>query len=244
MARRMRLGSALGLSRRAAILTRNVAISSARRSACLASARGVLLLWGEEPGVDAGLLGRRSLDVGAGGLGVVLLWVMRFVVHGRRVTGGGEWGLGAGVRVVGEGPFDRLRANGFWGARLRWGVGRRESEGGLWLGCPARRPSGYRLSPVWTVGGVRARGVLVTAVVGPASAGRALREAPLRRGVGRSGKRGRLVVGMPRPSPLWIPAFAGMTVGGARAGKCCWWLEGPSTGSGRTGLTMGSCVLP
>ena len=46
---------------------------------------------------------------------------------------------------------------------------------------------------------------------GPAAAGRALREAPLR-GLGESGMRRGLVVGAPHLAlPLWIPAFAGMT---------------------------------
>ena len=36
--------------------------------------------------------------------------------------------------------------------------------------------------------------------------------------------------GMPCPAPLWIPAFAGTTVGGVGCGGGCWWWwgEGPA----------------
>ena len=51
-------------------------------------------------------------------------------------------------------------------------------------------------------------------------------ESPLRRGAGEWGMRWGLVVGMPRSAPLWIPAFAGTTMGGVRAGECCWWRRG------------------
>ena len=120
--------------------------------------------------------------------------------------------------------FDRLRTNGF---------GKR-AYGGEW-GCdggrrhPAPRPSGFLPSPVrrWGWGGWR---VLLVSGGGPALAGRAIRESPLRRGVGVGSAKGVGDGGAP-PAPLWIPAFAGMT----RA-------EGPlrvpsgqaSTGSGRT----------
>ena len=30
-------------------------------------------------------------------------------------------------------------------------------------------------------------------------------------------------MGLPCPSHLWIPAFAGTTIAGVWAGKCCWW---------------------
>ena len=43
---------------------------------------------------------------------------------------------------------------------------------------------------------------------------------------GESGMRGGLVVGGPRPAPLWIPAFAGTTMGGIGVDKCCWWRNG------------------
>ena len=100
--------------------------------------------------------------------------------------------------------FDRLRANG---------RGKRAC-GGEW-GCdggwrrPAPRPSGYRLSPVrrWGWGGWR---VLLVSGGGPALAGRAIRESPLRRGVGVGSAKGVGDGGAP-PMPLWIPAFAGMT---------------------------------
>ena len=120
--------------------------------------------------------------------------------------------------------FDRLRANG---------RGKRAC-GGEW-GCdggrrrPAPRPSGYRLSPVrrWGWWGWR---VLLVSGGGPALAGRAIRESPLRRGVGVGSAKGVGDGGAP-PMPLWILASAGMTR-----------VEGPlrvpsgqaSTGSGRT----------
>ena len=79
------------------------------------------------------------------------------VWHGGRVARGGAWGLGA--RVMAGGPpssalrtgFDRLRANGFGGARVRWGGGMR------WAGTPrATQASGIPAFAGKTVGG-RAR---------------------------------------------------------------------------------------
>ena len=64
-------------------------------------------------------------------------------------------------------------------------------------------------------GGCEPAGVAGGGGGGPAAAGRALREAPLRWGGGELGWRRGLVVGVRRPAtPLWIPAFAGMTTGG------------------------------
>ena len=37
------------------------------------------------------------------------------------------------------------------------------------------------------------------------------------------GMRRGLVAGVLCPAHLWIPAFAGTTIAGVRAGKCCWW---------------------
>ena len=117
----------------------------------------------------------------------------------------------AGV-VDGGGPpssalrtgFDRLRANGFgrrafggeWG--MRWG-GRR----------PARRPSGFLPSQECRVRGRVMRGLLV--VVGPFDRLRANGFGKRSFG-GEWGMRWRME--MPRASPLWIPAFAGMTRAG------------------------------
>ena len=126
------------------------------------------------------------------------------VPSGQASTGSGRTDFG-GAPLVGSGGCD--------GGRRR----------------PAPRPSGFLPSPVrrWGWGGWR---VLVVSGGGPTLAGRAIRESPLRRGVGVGSAKGVGDGGAP-PAPLWIPAFAGMT----RA-------EGPlrvpsgqaSTGSGRT----------
>ena len=173
--------------------------------------------------------------------------------------------------------------SGRTGVRSATAVGSRGRDGGGGWGCPARRTSGYRLSPVrrWRVygpaldagvgrgvplggtgdsriapttgcGGVGdAMGVgdggalpgapldtgfrryddcgcagqqvlLVSEWGGPAAAGRAIRESPLRcvRGVGNARGGG---WGVPRPAHLWIPAFAGTTMAGERVSEGGGW---------------------
>ena len=142
-------------------------------------------------------------------------------------------------------PFDRLRANGI-GKRAHYGEwGSRRCDGAGGGGAPPLAPldTGFRR---YDDGDVRVgkccwwrRGE------SPAAAGRALREAPLRRGVGESGMRRGLVVGVPRPAS--VPPFECLRTGfdfpqGERtpphlcihvcAGMAR--ARGPSTGSGRT----------
>ena len=134
------------------------------------------------------------------------------VPSGQASTGSGRTDLG-GARAVGSGGWD--------GGRRR----------------PAPRPSGYRLSPVrrWGWGGWR---MLLVSGGGPALAGRAIRESPLRREVGVGSAKGVGDGGAP-PMPLWIPAFAGMTQRGGDAGAIgrerppsCALRTGPSRASG------------
>ena len=81
-------------------------------------------------------------------------------------------------------------------------------------------------------GGVGRRGCWWRWVEGPAAAGRAVREPPLRQGVGEATG---VWVGVPRPAPLWIPAFAGTTMGGAgRRGVLV--AVGPPSSALRTGF--------
>ena len=141
---------------------------------------------------------------------------------------------GGGVRVPlrRDGRFANRPYDGEWGMRR-----------GLGWGCPARRPSGYRLSPVRRCGcGVRRETETPLCLApaldsrfrgkddggvragkcwrswggeGPAAAVRAVREPPLRR-VGGVGDATGVWVGVPRPACLWVHACAGMT----RVGVC------------------------
>ena len=165
---------------------------------------------------------------------------------GRRAFGG-EWGMRWGTETPRASPLwipafaGMTRAGGplrVPSGQASTGSGRTDLRGAPSVGSggcdggrrrPAPRPSGYRLSPVrrWGWGGWR---VLLVSGGGPALAGRAIRESPLRRGVGVGSAKGVGDGGAP-PMPLWILASAGMTR-----------VEGPlrvtsgqaSTGSGRT----------
>ena len=90
-----------------------------------------------------------------------------------------------------------------------------------WAVVGAPRPSGYRLSPVRRQGRgpLRRRSGPGDSDEGSALAGRALREAPLRWGVGGVGDATGLMWGVPRAAPLWIPASAGMTRRGVQEGR-------------------------
>ena len=108
---------------------------------------------------------------------------------------------------------------------MRWGVGASEMRRGLVMGVPRPCPSGYRLSPVRRWGCAGRRGLLVSGG-GPALAGRAIRESPLRRGVGELGMRWGLVGGAPPGAPL-DTGFRRYDDGGVGAGECCWCRGAP-----------------
>ena len=110
-----------------------------------------------------------------------------------RAAGGGRVGL----PVRRDGRFAKRPYGGGSGARGGWGVPR---PAHLWI--PAFAGT--------TMAGVRVSECCWCRAGGPALAGRALREAPLRRGVGVGSAKGVGDGGAP-PIPLWIPAFAGMT---------------------------------
>ena len=137
--------------------------------------------------------------------------------------------------------FDRLRANGLAERACVgvWGVGKAREACG-WDAPPvAPLDTGFRRYD--ELGGRNEAG----GVCGPASAGDsgggsrfggtgASRSAPTA-GCWGVGKRRGLVVGWgpARALPLWIPAFAGMTMGAAGmtregfgVGECCWWRRG------------------
>ena len=170
---------------------------------CAAPRRGVGVRWGGGGGVGAGGGGPPSTGSGRTDLGSGPTTGCRGCDGGgdaprrapldtgfRRYDDGGVRGppsTGSGRTDLGSAP-----ATGSWGCDGGW---RR----------PAPRPSGYRLSPVrrWGCAGRQVLAVM-EGRGGPAAAGRALREAPLRRSVaGRecgSVCRG-LWWGGPRPAP-------------------------------------------
>ena len=125
-------------------------------------------------------------------------------------------------------PFDRLRANGI--ARRAcdgvWGRGCNDGQGAPPGGrAPFDFPQGERTPPHLCIhvcaGMARARGPST-------GSGRTeLRGAPTT-GSGVVGDATGLVVGAPRPSPLWIPAFAGTTMG----------MCGPISAAGGVGVRV------
>ena len=145
---------------------------------------------------------------------------------------------GGGPTAAGR-PFESLRAIGF-SKRPYGGVGEWGMRRGLVVGLPCPSHLWIPAFAGTTIAGVRAGKCCWWRRVG----------VPLRRdgrfskrpcgGVGEWGMRRGLVVGLPCPSHLWIPAFAGTTIAGVRAGKCCWWRrvgvplrrDGPSRASG------------
>ena len=129
-----------------------------------------------------------------------------------------DGGVSGTARAAGGwGPFDRLRANGVWEARVRRGGGMRWGETPhappLWIPAFAgmtREGAGMTIFAGMTIGGVGdGEGCWWVG---------ALRQAQGERGCGwrlRRGGGGGWGVGGRRPAaaPLWIPAFAGTTVG-------------------------------
>ena len=148
---------------------------------------------------------------------------------------------GVGVRGPFECPQDRLRqAQGerTRGAGLRRGVGDAMGDGDALCRAPLdtgfRRydDEGVRVGKCWRCWGAGAPFECPQDRLRQAQ-GERNREAALRRGVGDA-----MGEETPRPAPLWIPAFAGTTVGvGARVGKC-WrcWGGGPPSSALRTGF--------
>ena len=156
----------------------------------------------------------------------------------------------------GEGPLRQAQGERIRGARLRW---RRESEGGLWLGCPG--PLWIRLSNDELGGRNEAGGCADRRVLGrwwvPLRRDGRFAKRPYGGGVG---KRRGLVVAGPRSCPAPLDSClrrnddggggndAGGTcgndaVGGLRAGECWWWRSGGSrfggTGDSRIAPTAG-----
>ena len=141
-----------------------------------------------------------------------------------RWGGGDAMGVGGGGALPGA-PLDTgfrryddggvrgrrglLVAEG-WGSRCGGTGDSRSAPTVGWGGVP--RPA-HLWIPAFagtTMAGVRVSECCWCRAGGPALAGRALREAPLRRGVGVGSAKGVGDGGAP-PIPLWIPAFAGMT---------------------------------
>ena len=91
-----------------------------------------------------------ATGVGGGGCparrtsGYRLSPVRRWRVYGPARAAGGGGPPSSALRT----GFDRLRANGGGKRACGGGSGGRERNGGWWWECPARRTSGYRLSPV------------------------------------------------------------------------------------------------
>ena len=101
---------------------------------------------------------------------------------------------------VGGGPFDRLRANGV----ASWCCGA--------LGWPACRGSCLRRNDGLGAGAHGGGRVRVTSVGFPLSRDGRFANRPYG-GLGELGMRRGFGVGVPCPAPLWIPAFAGKTMG-------------------------------
>ena len=91
-----------------------------------------------------------------------------------------------------------------------WGVG---EATGVWVGRPARRPSGYRPSPVRRWGGCGAAGGVGRGGA-PSSALRTGFDRLRANGVGERPYDGEGGTEAARAAPLWVPAFAGMTLVG------------------------------
>ena len=150
---------------------------------------------------------------GVGGGGGPPLWIPAF-------AGTTMVGCSGSASAVGGG-MGSSRCCGTGGSRTDPTVrlGSRRCDGGWWW-WPAPLDTGFRR---YDDGGCAGRQVLLAAEWEvPAAAGRAVREPPLRCvwGVGDATGVGG---GGPRPAPLWIPAFAGTTMGGVAGGECCWW---------------------
>ena len=153
------------------------------------------------------------------------LWIPAFAGMTRggfgpaSAVGGGGGSSRCGGTALREPQGDRNRES-----PLRRGAGESGMRWGLVAGLPRSAPLWIPASAGTTMGGIRAgeccwwrRGKF------PLRRDGAIRESPLRRSAGESGMRWGLVVGLPRSAPLWIPASAGTTMGGVRAGKCCGW---------------------
>ena len=115
-------------------------------------------------------------------------------------------GSGRRVLLVAEGevpaaagrPFESLRVIGIANRPYDGVRGSRGCDGGWWWWRPTRTRSPFDFPQ-----GERA----------PPPCG----------ALGKSRERQGLVVGSPRSAPLWMPASAGTTMGGVRAGECCGW---------------------
>ena len=161
-----------------------------------------------EPGSNERIGVSRVGDGGVVGVGCVL--------HGVTVVELGEWGQWGGVRVA------RGALGAPLGSCLRGGdeCGRPPSCA-LRTGFDRLRANGFANGPCDGVCRVRSASKSVVGGGGPAPrpcpAGPAAPRSPLRFPSGRTAS---------QAPPLWIPAFAGMTVGGLIAGMGGWWRRG------------------